>query len=68
MNWHVHYREGLTDHVARFQSPERAVEAACHLLDHGSDVYRIRARPKAETLDKEQIARIYAVWARARYN
>jgi hypothetical protein len=68
MNWQVQYREGLKSHVARFESPDKAIEAACHLLDHGTDVYRIRTRPSAESMGREQIARIYATWVRARYH
>jgi hypothetical protein len=68
MNWHVQYREGVKSHSAKFQDPDQAIEAACHLLDHGSDVYRIGTRPKSEAMDREQIARIYANWVRARYH
>jgi hypothetical protein len=39
MTWHVQYREGGTDHLVRYPTPEEAIESACRLIDKGCDVY-----------------------------
>ena len=41
MAWHVQYRKGTVDLIARHPSPELAIEAACRLIDDGCDVYGI---------------------------
>lgn len=41
MTWHIQYRNDATDHIERHPSPERAIEAACCLMDEGYDVYGI---------------------------
>jgi hypothetical protein len=41
MTWHVQYRQAATEHVDRHPSPERAIEAACRLIDDGHDVFGI---------------------------
>src|ERR1700732_2872127 len=64
MMWHVQYRKDATSHVARHPSPEKAIEAACHLIDDGCDVYGIGTGPLTDSIGREQIARIYAMWAR----
>jgi hypothetical protein len=66
MMWHVQYRKGATSHVARHPSPEQAIEAACRLVDDGCDVYAVGTGPLTDSIDREQIARIYAMWARAK--
>jgi hypothetical protein len=66
MNWHVQYRQDATDRVVRQPSAERAIEAACRLIDGGCDVYGIGTGPLSDSISKETIARIYAIWARAR--
>jgi hypothetical protein len=65
MTWHVQYRQNATDHIVRHPSPERAIEAACRLIDEGCDVYGIGTGPLTDSIKKEQIARIYDLWARA---
>jgi len=67
MMWHVQYRKNTTSHVARHQSPEQALEAACRLIDDGCDVYGVGTGPLTDSIEKEQIARIYAMWARAKH-
>ena len=67
MMWHVQYRKDATSHVARHQSPEQAIEAACRLIDDGCDVYGIGTGPLTDSIDREQIARIYAMWAREKF-
>jgi hypothetical protein len=66
MPWHVQYRKDATDHIERYPSPERAIEAACRLIDDGRDVYGVGTGPLTDSIEKEQIARIYAMWARAK--
>jgi hypothetical protein len=48
-------------------SPERAIEAACRLIDDGCDVYGVGTGPLTDSIEKEQIARVYAMWARAKF-
>ena len=67
MNWHVQYRRGTADHVVRHPTPERAIEAACRLIDDGCDVYGVGTGPLTDSIEKEQIARIYTMWARAKF-
>jgi hypothetical protein len=45
MTWHVQYLRDATDHIARYPSPETAIEAACRLIDDGCDVYRVGIGP-----------------------
>ena len=67
MIWHVQFRRDETDQVARHASPERAIEAACALIEQGCDVYGIGTGPLSDSIGREQIDRIYALWARAKY-
>jgi hypothetical protein len=63
--WHVQYRQDAVDHVTRHPSPEQAIEAACGLIDSGCDVYGIGTGSLTDSIGPEQIASIYALWARA---
>jgi hypothetical protein len=67
MTWHVQYHKGATDHIERHPSPERAIEAACRLIDEGCDVYGVGTGPLTDSIDRDQIARIYAMWAREKF-
>ena len=67
MPWHVQYRKDAIDHITRHPSPERAIEAACHLIDDGYDVYGVGTGPLSDSIEREQIARIYAMWVRAKH-
>ena len=67
MDWHVQYRRGGVDHVALFPSPETAIEEACRLIDDGHDVFGIGTGALANSIEREQIARIYAMRARAKF-
>ena len=67
MTWHVQYRTGPEDHIVRHPTPELAIEATCRLIDDGCDVYGIGTGPLANSIERNQIARIYALWARARW-
>ncbi len=64
MTWHVQYRKDTVDQIVRYPSPELAIEAACHLIDGGCDVYGIGTGPLADAIGRDEIARIYAIWAR----
>jgi hypothetical protein len=66
MMWHVQYRQDAADRLATFPTPEEAIEAACRLIDDGHDVCGIGLEP-ADSIAKDAIARIYAIWARAKY-
>jgi CheY-like chemotaxis protein len=65
MIWHIQYRDGPNDYMASHSKPERAIEAACLLIDHGCEVYGIVTEPFTETVGRDEIARIHAIWARA---
>src|ERR1039458_8157327 len=45
MEWYVQYRKDTVDHIVRHPTPEQAIEAACHLIDDGCDVYGIGTGP-----------------------
>lgn len=59
MEWHVQYRTAGTDHIAMYSSPQTAIQAACRLLDEGTEVIGIGLL--GESIDSDQIARIYAM-------
>jgi hypothetical protein len=67
MTWHVQYRKDAIDHIDRHPSPERAIESACRLIDDGFDVYGVGTGPLSDSIEREQIARIYVMWARAKF-
>jgi hypothetical protein len=67
MTWHVQYREDTVEHIDRHPSPERAIEAACRLIDGGCDVYGIGTGPLTDSIGKAEIVRIYDLWARAEH-
>jgi hypothetical protein len=64
MTWHVQYRKSGSDRIARAPTREAAIETACHLIDEGSDVFGIGTGPLTDTIAGDEIARIYAIWAR----
>jgi hypothetical protein len=64
--WHVQYRRDTIDHSATHSSPEAAIETACRLIDDGCDVYGIGTGPRTDSIGQREIARIYALWARAK--
>jgi hypothetical protein len=66
MVWHVQYRVGATEQIARFPTPEKAIEAACCLIDEGDDVYGIGTGPLTDSIAREEISRIYAFWVKAK--
>ncbi len=50
-------------HVSRF-SKEAAIKTACLLIDEGCDVFGVGTGPLTDTIAGNEIARIYAIWAR----
>lgn len=66
MEWHVQYRRGGMDHLAMFPSAEAAIENACRLIDDSYDVFGIGTGDLADSIEREQITGIYAMWARAK--
>jgi hypothetical protein len=52
MMWHVQYRKDATSHVVRHPSPERAIEAACRLIDDGCDVYGVGIGPLTDSIGR----------------
>ena len=62
MTWHIQYRKDAIDRIEIHPSPERAIEAACRLIEEGHDVYGVGNGPLTDSIDREQIARIYAMW------
>jgi len=66
MTWFVQYHQSGTDHLIRAKTPEEAIETACHLIDDGCEVWAIGTGPLTDTIAKDQIARIYEIWVRAR--
>jgi hypothetical protein len=66
MEWHVQYRAAGIEHIVMHPSPELAIEAACRLMDEGDDVFAIGMGSLDDSIDRDQIARIYAVWTRGK--
>jgi hypothetical protein len=66
MTWHVQYRQSAHEHVLLRATPELAIEAACRLIDDGADVYGIGTGPLSDSIAREQIVRIHAIWTRAK--
>ena len=65
--WHVQSATpGGSSSVDYFATPERAIEAACKILDAGCDVFGIGTGELSDSIDREQIKRIYDIWKRAR--
>lgn len=66
MVWHVQYRKDGTEHVVRHPTPEEAIEDACKLIDGGYDVFGIGTGPLTDSIAKDEIAKIYRFWVRAK--
>ena len=67
MIWHVQYRKDTVKHIVRYPNPEDAIEAACRIIDDGDDVFGIGTGPLTDSIEKDEIARIYALWTRAKH-
>jgi hypothetical protein len=66
MTWFVRYRDHGVDHFENFATPEEATEAACQLIHRGVDVYSIGTGSPSDSIDKDQILRIYQTWLRGK--
>ena len=66
MPWRVQYIDESGKSVLALQSPEGAIEAACSLIDRGHRVLSIGTADPDDTISEIEIARIYAIWARAK--
>jgi hypothetical protein len=65
MMWHVQYRTGaMEERIAQYSGPEGAIEAACKLIDNGSNVYGIGTGPLTDSVGPPEINKIYAIWAK----
>ena len=56
--------KGGSDHIVRAPTPEAAIEIACPLIDEGCDVFGVGTGPLTDAIAGNEIARIYAIWAR----
>jgi hypothetical protein len=66
MNWHVQFRNHAGEQIVRRSTPEGAIEVACQLIDDGCDVHGIGVGPLTDSIGRDRIARIYALWVRPR--
>jgi hypothetical protein len=66
VTWFVRYIKSAADYIVRMGTPEQAIETACRLLDDGCDVYGVGTGPLTDSIGKDEIARIYDMWVRAR--
>jgi hypothetical protein len=65
-DWHVQYRKSEAEHIGWFATPEEAIETACRLIDDGCDVHGIGSGSLDDSIAKDQISRIYDLWAKAK--
>ena len=66
MHWRVQYKAESGVSVLAFRSPERAIEAACAIMDRGLKVLSIGTADPDDAISETDFARIYAIWARER--
>ncbi len=67
MTWRVQYSVKGADILARFPTPESAIEGACQFIDCGHEVTAIGIGANSDdSISSAEIARIYAILARAR--
>jgi hypothetical protein len=52
------------DRLASYPTPERAIEAACRLIDDGFDVHGIDTEPPSNSIERDIITRIYGIWVK----
>ncbi len=62
MSWHVQYMIPSGETVEFFATPEKAIEAACMLIDSGLEVFGIGTGPLSDSISKTEIAKIYNLW------
>jgi hypothetical protein len=66
MEWHVQYRSAGAEHVAWHPTPEAAIEAVWRMMDDGIDVFGIGEGSMDNSIGRDQVARIYAIWQRGK--
>jgi hypothetical protein len=67
MDWHVQFQKDEIHDVVRHPTPEAAIEDACKLIDGGYDVFGIGTGPLTDSIAKDEIAKIYDLWVRAKF-
>ena len=65
MEWFVQYTHSGMSCLIRLKTPEEAIRLACAMLDEGCEVSGIGMGSLTDSIDQDQIARIYEIWARA---
>jgi hypothetical protein len=60
--WLVQYRRDTMEHIVNHSTPEDAIHAVCRLIDDGFDVIGIGIGPLTDSIEKEQIDRIFKLW------
>ena len=65
MEGHIQYRHEGIAQIARFSSAEDAIDTACRVIDDGHEVYAIGTGPLTDSIGVNEIASLYALWARA---
>jgi hypothetical protein len=66
MDWHVQYRKDGKPHIVWHPTPEAAIEYACKLIDSGCDVFGVGTGALTDSIAKDEIAKIYDFWVRAK--
>ena len=64
MAWYVRFRFDGAGHIDRHPTKEAAIEAACCLIRDKCEVLAISAAPRDISLDRDQIARLFAEWSK----
>jgi hypothetical protein len=57
MTWYTEYLNDTVEQIEGHASAELAIEAACQLIESGSDVHRIGNGQPEDSLGRAQIAR-----------
>lgn len=63
MEWHVQHDGGEGEVISYFPPADRAIEGACRLIAAGHDVFGIGIGPLSDSIGRDEIARIYAIWS-----
>jgi hypothetical protein len=66
MEWTVQYKQAGVDRTVDAVNPDDAVRTACQLMDDGYEVCGIGTGALTHMIGKEEIARLYALWVRAK--
>jgi hypothetical protein len=66
MAWYIRFRFSGSGHISKHLTKEAAIEAACRMIRRKCEVVAIGAVPRATSLNRDQIARIYAEWSKTK--